>query len=136
MNDSTRKPVTLIWVTNPDAAQRIVEAGSKIAAERSTEIMIVSIQNPIEDNWSEIIKGLEKLNDAARAADAELTVVYSDNRLESAVKLVRDVEPAQMVAGIPGNLGLNPFLEYLQGYFTEIPIYTVSPSGKTAKLLN
>ena len=42
----------LVWVTNPEACERIVKAGRKMADEHSSELYIVSIQNRILDDWS------------------------------------------------------------------------------------
>lgn len=126
----------LVWVTNPEAAGRIASAGKKLAEENGLELHIVSIQNPVRtDTWEQTFKDLEALNNAARSVQAELGVVYSDNRMEAAVKLVRQIKPKMMVTGVAGDQTRNAFIDNLRAYCGEIPVYAVDPSGNTMKLM-
>ncbi|MFR1517615.1 MAG: hypothetical protein ACLSVG_02385 [Clostridia bacterium] len=124
----------LVWITNPSACDNIVKAGKRIADELCAELMIVSIQKTIRDDWDTTVSDLEALNNASRSVNAELTVIYSDNTLESAVKTVSDVQPAVMVAGVPGDRNKNLFLEQLRNFDKDIPIYTVDTRGNALKV--
>ena len=77
---------------------------------------------------------MEALNKASRNANAELTVIYSDNTFEAAVKTVREVQPIAMVTGVPGNLRKNLFIEQLQNFDKGVPIYTIDSRGNALKL--
>ncbi|MBP3391720.1 MAG: hypothetical protein J6L76_02915 [Clostridia bacterium] len=126
----------LVWVTNPEAAARIAAVGRRLADENGLELHIVSIQNPVRtDTWEQTFRDLEALNSAARSVQAELGVVYSDNRMEAAVKLVRQIKPKMMVTGVAGDQTRNTFIENLRAYSGEIPVYAVDPSGNTMKLM-
>ncbi len=132
----TETPQIIVWVTNPEAAGRIAAVGRKFADENNLELHIVSIQNPVRaDNWEQTFKDLEALNSAARSVQAELGVVYSDNRMEAAVKLVRQLKPKMMVTGVAGDQTKNLFIEHLRTYSGDIPVYAVDPSGNTMKLM-
>ena len=126
----------LVWITNPSACMNIVKGGKRIADELDAELMITSIQKTIRGDWDSTVNDLEALNNASRSVNAELTVIYSDNTLEAAVKTVRDVQPAAMVAGIPGDRNKNLFLEQLQKFDSRIPVYTIDERGNMLKLLN
>ncbi|MBR5281037.1 MAG: hypothetical protein IKU26_08745 [Clostridia bacterium] len=126
----------IVWVTNPEAAGRIATVGRKLADEHSLELHIVSIQNPVGvDNWEQTFKDLEALNSAARSVQAELGVVYSDKRMEAAIKLVRQIKPKMMVTGVAGDQARNLFIENLRTYSGDIPVYAVDPSGNTIELI-
>ena len=126
----------LVWVTNPEAAARIAAVGRRLADENGLELHIVSIQNPVRtDTWEQTFRDLEALNSAARSVQAELGVVYSDNRMEAAVKLVRQIKPKMMVTGVAGDQTRNTFIENPRAYSGEIPVYAVDPSGNTMKLM-
>lgn len=114
----------------------IVKGGKRIADELDAELMITSIQKTIRGDWDSTVNDLEALNNASRSVNAELTVIYSDNTLEAAVKTVRDVQPAAMVAGVPGDRNKNLFLEQLQKFDSRIPVYTIDERGNMLKLLN
>lgn len=124
----------LVWITNPSACSNIVKAGKKISKDLNAELMIASIQKTIRDDWENTVNGLESLSNAARSVNAELTVIYSDNVFESAVKTVRDVKPSAMVAGVPGDRNKNIFLEQLQSCAEDVPIYTVDTHGNILKI--
>lgn len=124
----------LVWITNPSACGNIVKAGKKISNDLNAELMIASIQKTIRDDWDSTVNDLEHLNNAARSVNAELTVIYSDNIFESAVKTVREVNPSAMVAGVPGDRNKNIFLEQLQSCAKDVPIYTVDTHGNILKI--
>ena len=127
--------ILLVWVTNPEAAGRIADTGRRLADETGSELRIVSIQNPIHnETWENTLSDLEQLHHAARSVQADLTVVYSDNRFEAAVKLIREIAPSAMVAGVSGDLSRNLFLEHIRTYNREVPIYIVDSAGNTLKL--
>ena len=127
------KPV-LVWITNPAACELIVKAGKKISDELEAELMVASIQRKIRDDWESTVTDLEALSNASRKVNAELTVIYSDNTFEAAVKTVRDVKPIAMVTGVPGNLNKNLFIEQLQKFDNTVPIYTIDSRGNALKL--
>lgn len=124
----------LVWITNPAACELIVKSGKKIADELDSELMIASIQSKIRDDWENTFNDLEALHNASRGVNAELTVIYSDNTFEAAVKTVRDVHPIAMVTGVPGNMKKNLFIEQLQTFDKDIPIYTIDSRGNALKL--
>lgn len=124
----------LVWITNPAACEIIVKAGRKIANELEAELMVASIQSKIRDNWETTVSDLDALHKASRSVNAELTVIYSDNTFEAAVKTVRDVMPIAMVTGVPGNLKKNLFIEQLLAFDKDIPIYTIDSRGNALKL--
>lgn len=126
----------LVWITNPAACELIVKAGKKIATELESELMVASIQSKIRDNWEATFSDLDALHKASRSVNAELTVIYSDNTFEAAVKTVRDVKPIAMVTGVPGNMKKNLFIEHLQTFDKDVPIYTIDSRGNALKLSN
>ncbi len=126
----------LAWVTNPEAALRIAQVGRRLANENGLMLRVISIQNSVRtDGWEQTVRDLDALNSAARAVQAELGVIYSDNRMESAIKLMRELSPAMMVTGMAGDRNKNLFLENLRAYNPDVPVYAVDPSGNTIKLM-
>ena len=126
----------LVWVTNPEAAERIARVGRRLADENHLELHIVSIQNAVRTaGWEQTVRDLDALNSAARSVQAELAVVYSDNRLEAAIKLVRQIAPKMMVTGMAGDQNRNSFIENLRVYSGDVPVYAVDPKGNTIKLM-
>lgn len=134
MDKTVIEKTVLVWITNPAACEIIVKTGKKIAEELNAELMVASIQQKIRDNWETTVSDLEALNKASRNANAELTVIYSDNTFEAAVKTVREVQPITMVTGVPGNLRKNLFIEQLQNFDKDVPIYTIDSRGNALKL--
>lgn len=134
MDKTVLEKTVLVWITNPAACEIIVKTGKKIADELEAELMIASIQHRIRDDWDTTVSDLEALNKASRNANAELTVIYSDNTFEAAVKTVREVQPIAMVTGVPGNLKKNLFIEQLQNFDKGVPIYTIDSRGNALKL--
>ncbi len=134
MDKTVIEKTVLVWITNPAACEIIVKTGKKIAEELNAELMVASIQQKIRDNWETTVSDLEALNKASRNANAELTVIYSDNTFEAAVKTVREVQPIAMVTGVPGNLRKNLFIEQLQNFDKGVPIYTIDSRGNALKL--
>ena len=134
MDKTVIEKTVLVWITNPAACEIIVKTGKKIAEELNAELMVASIQQKIRDNWETTVSDLEALNQASRNANAELTVIYSDNTFEAAVKTVREVQPIAMVTGVPGNLRKNLFIEQLQNFDKDVPIYTIDSRGNALKL--
>ena len=99
--NKSKKGTLLVWVTNPEAAGRIVSSAKLFASDKSLDLKVVSVQRETRDNWTDTIRDLERLQSAASGSDAELTVVYSDDRIEAAKKLVRSEKPMAMFAGVP-----------------------------------
>lgn len=124
----------LVWVTNPDACQSIVNAGRSLADDNNAELVIVSIQGSIKGEWKNYANDLKKLNDAARSANAELTIVYADNKFEAAHNTINQVKPMIMVAGLPGTIGRSTFLEQICNMASNIPTYSVDLSGNMVRL--
>lgn len=133
INKEMRKAV-LVWVTNPDACHSIVKAGRILADENNAELVIVSIQGSIKGEWESYASDLKKLNEAARRANAELTIVYSDNKFEAAHNTINQVKPIIMVAGLPGMIGRSTFLEQICNMASNIPTYSVDLSGNMVRL--
>ena len=134
MDKTVLEKTVLVWITNPAACEIIVKTGKKIADELEAELMIASIQHRIRDDWDTTVSDLEALNKASRNANAELTVIYSDNTFEAAVKTVREVQPIAMVTGVPDKLRKNLFIEQLQNFDKGVPIYTIDSRGNALKL--
>lgn len=120
-----KKKSVLVWVTNPDACQSIVSSGRKLADENKSELVIVSIQGSIKGDWVNRASDLKKLSEAARSADAELTVVYSDNMYEAVHETIKRFKPMVMVTGLPGSLGTGSFVEQIMSMAPGVPIYSV-----------
>ena len=131
-SEYTEKPI-LVWVTNPAACKRIIAAGRKIADEHRSELYIVSIQNKILDDWEKRAKDLELLHRAAREANADLTVVYSENAFQSATEVVSNIAPQVMIAGRPGTEGRSAFLEHLFGMREDIQTYVIDGMGNLVR---
>ncbi len=131
-NNFTGKPV-LVWITNPEACQRIVAAGKKLADELSAELVIVSIQNKMSGNWHKQAEDLELLHRAARGVGAELTVIYSENSFKAAAEVVNDTDPQAMITGLPGTQGRSAFLDYIFNIKEHIQSYLVDASGNVVR---
>ncbi|HHT91966.1 MAG TPA: hypothetical protein PLI11_09240 [Clostridia bacterium] len=129
-----RKKTVLVWVTNPDACQSIVSAGRKLADDNKVELVIVSIQGSIKGDWNNRASDLKKLSEAAKSADAELTVVYSDDMYEAAHDTIKRFKPMIMVTGLPGNLGAGSFLEQIMNMAPGVPIYSVDMKENMKRL--
>lgn len=126
--------IVLVWITNPAACENIVRTGKRIADEFDAELMVASIQKPIRDDWDSTVSDLEALSNASRLVNAELTVLYSDNILETAIKTVDDVKPSAIVTGISGDRDRSLFLDQMLAFDGNIPIYTVDGHGNALKL--
>lgn len=123
----------LVWVTNPEACERIVKAGRRLADEHKSELYIVSIQNRILDDWKRRAGDLELLHRAARSVDAELNVVYSENPFKSATEIVSEIQPGMMLAGLPGTEGRSAFLEHICSINEHIQTYVIDASGNMVR---
>lgn len=129
-----KKKTVLVWVTNPDACKSIVNAGRTLADSNNVELVIVSIQGSIKGDWDNYASDLKKLSEAARSADAELTVVYSDNMFEAAHNTIKKFKPMIMVAGLPGNMGTGSFLDQIINMAPNVPTYSVDLTGNMVRL--
>ena len=133
MNSEYREPPVLVWVTNPEACKRIIAAGRKMADEHGSELYIVSIQNRILDDWEKRARDLEMPHRAAREADADLTVVYSENAFQSATEVVSNIKPQAMIAGLPGTEGRSAFIDHLFSIKDGIQTYVIDASGNLVR---
>ena len=135
--NSGGKPLLLVWITNPSAAGRIVAQAKQFADRNAMGLLTVSVQQQTRDRWSDTIKDLEQLNLAARSASSQLTVIYSDDSLDAAEKLILDICPAAMFAGVspvlPDGSCANRFLEVINSDFPEIPLYCVNNDGQVSE---
>ena len=129
MQDTKVNGPVLVWVTNPEAGDRIIQAGKKLADERGAEIYVVSIQNGAGEDPATRAIGLEMLHRAAKEVGAELAVIYTENQFHSAADTVKKIKPSVMVAGIPGSEGKSVFLDYIYTLGEDIPSYIVDKSG-------
>ena len=123
----------LVWITNPMAAGRIVAAARRFADERKLGLNVVSVQAETRDNWEGTLRDLEQLEAAARRSDAELTVVYSDDKIGAAVRLVSEEQPLAMFVGMPDRSHSNMFTDLLQISFPAIPLYCVDNEGQVSR---
>ena len=130
INKTNAGGTLLVWVTNPLAAERIVAAGREFALKSELELKVVSVQSETRDNWEGTLRDLEQLEAAARRSDADLTVVYSDDKIGAAVKLVSEKRPRAMFTGMPDKTRSNMFTELLQMSFPAIPLYCVDNEGQ------
>ena len=133
MNSDYKEAPVLVWVTNPAACRRIIEAGRKMADEHGTELYIVSIQNRILDDWEKRAGDLEMLHRAARDSEADLTVVYSENAFRSATEVVENLRPQVMIAGLPGTEGRSAFIDHLFGISENIQTFVIDMSGNLVR---
>lgn len=131
--NKSKKGTLLVWVTNPEAAGRIVSSAKLFASDKSLDLKVVSVQRETRDNWTDTIRDLERLQSAASGSDAELTVVYSDDRIEAAKKLVRSEKPMAMFAGVPDKGSTNFFVEALSIEFPSVTLYCVDSKGEVNK---
>lgn len=124
----------LVWVTNPDACQSIVDNGRILADNHGVELVIVSIQGSIKGDWKNYVGDLTKLNQAAKSVNADLTVVYSDNKFEAAHKTIKEFKPIVMVTGLPSSMGLGSFLEQIINMAPKVPTYSVDFTGNMVRI--
>ena len=124
----------LAWVTNPNVCNKIIRAAKRMAESINAELLIVSIQSSIRDDWKKKADDLEVLNNTALENDAELTVIYSDNSLEAAFKCITDEEPTHMFCGLPGTMGHSDFIDSLCAMASDADVYSVDLSGNCAKI--
>jgi len=124
----------LVWVMNPAAAERILAGAKDFAAREGLTLMTVSVQKQTRDNWADTLADLEKLDRAARQAEAELHVVYADDAAAAAVKMVKELKPRGMFVGVPGNQGHNSFTDMMAGCCPEVPMYCVGTDGQVKVL--
>ena len=129
----SKRGTLLVWVTNPEAAGRIVSSAKLFASDKSLDLKVVSVQRETRDNWADTIRDLERLQAAASGSQAELTVVYSDDRIEAAKKLVRSEKPMAMFAGRPDKGSTNFFVEALSIEFPSVTLYSVDSRGEVEK---
>lgn len=115
----------LVWIINPQAAERIVSCAKKFADENGLELKVVSVQREAEDDWDKTIADLQKLEDAARRSDAELTVVYSDDRLKAAEEIALVERPFAMFCGMPEKSAANSFVNAITAALPDSPLYCV-----------
>ena len=125
----------LAWVTNPNACGQIIKAAKKVALANKGELMIVSIQSGIRNDWERKADDLEVLNNVAHDNDAELTVLYSDNSMEAMFKCISDEHPTHMFCGLPGTqIGKSDFIDNMCAMADGAVVYSVDFSGNCAKI--
>ena len=124
----------LALVTNPNACSKIIESAKKTADSLGAELLIVSIQSSIRNDWDKKAGDLEILNNTANENDAELTVIYSDNNLEAAFKCICDEEPTHMFCGMPGVIGHSDFIDALCSMANGAEVYSVDYLGNFVKI--
>lgn len=134
-NTDKRYCKVLAWVTNPNACGQIIKSAKKIAAANKGDLMIVSIQSVIRNDWQRKVDDLEILNNAAHDNEAELTVLYSDNSLEAMFKCISHEKPTHMFCGLPGaHVGKSDFIDNMCAMADGADIYSVDFSGNCAKI--
>ncbi len=123
----------LVWITNPEAAGRIVGCAREFADRSGLGLKVVSVQAETRDNWHDTIADLERLDEAAKAFRASLTVVYSDDRLSAAKKLISETEPDAMFAGTAAPGSRSRFADEIVRDFPGIPLYCVGPDEQVSE---
>jgi K+-sensing histidine kinase KdpD len=137
MSDIKKKNGTggtlLVWVTNPGAADRIVACGKRFAEDKRLELKVVSVQSEARDNWEKTLEDLRQLDEAASRSDAELKVVYSDDKLGAAMEIVRAEKPVAMFSGVPDKGSANYFADQLTAAFPSSLFYCVDSKGEVIR---
>lgn len=132
-NNKNEGAQLLVWITNPVAAGRIVSCAKAFADERKLGLKVVSVQKETRGNWDDTLRDLSQLEAAAKASDAELTVVYSDDRIDAAKKLVLTEKPLAMFLGVSDKGSANYFADTLHERFPKVNMYCVDSKGEVSK---
>ena len=124
----------LVWVTSPLGCKKIMQEASAYAVRENAELVVVSIQSPITDDWANKVRTLETLERAARDVGAQLTVEYSDNPLKSAFQIISTVRPGCMFTGIPEAGTRSAFVENVCQMAGDVPVYAVDRTGNAVRV--
>lgn len=132
--NATAEKKVLVWVTSPLACKNIMIEAKSFAEKEKAELVIVSIQSPITDDWRSKARDLEILDRTARGIEAQLNIEYSDNPLKSAFNIIRTIKPMCMFTGVPGIGFRSAFVENICQMGNGIPVYTVDKLGNSLRV--
>lgn len=124
------KSKVIVWITSPLYARNILNKANEYAISHDYDIVAVSLQAPIGDDWAQRARDLEILEKAAREIGAQLHVEFTPNTLKSAYDAIETCKPVAMFTGMPAEVSKSSvFLENIRQMANGSTLYMVDRNG-------
>ncbi len=118
------EPSVLACVTSQFDCDRIISAAQKIADGCGCKLRVLSVIKPMK-NYSSISDRIEYLNLVSKQADADMTVLFSNNAPRAAAEFARENNVQRIVTGMHDG-GSDSFLIKFNELEPLIPISMVA----------
>lgn len=123
------KPIVLTCVTDQIKCDRLIRSGRLIADSFSLDLKVINVETSASFGDSAGL-GIEHLYKISSQFEAEMTVYYHAEALESVRNYILCNNIAHIVTGVPSSFDGSPFIEGLLGAFPKIPLTIVSEDGQ------
>ena len=121
------KPIVLVCVTDQIKCDRLIRSGRLMADCFLLDLKVINVETNAGDHAG---LGIEHLYKISSQYDAEMTVYYHHDPLESVKNYIRRSNIAHIVTGVPFSPECSPFIDGLLNAFPKIPLTIVSEDGK------
>lgn len=124
------KSKVIVWITSPLYAKNILSKAKEFTDNHDYDIVAVSLQAPIGEDWPQRARDLEILEKAAREIGAQLHVEFTPNTLKSAYDAIETCKPVAMFTGMPAEISkTSVFLENIRQMAGDATLYMVDRNG-------
>lgn len=121
-------PIVLVCVTDQAKCERLIRSGRQLADCFSLDLKVLSVAtNGPQDIM--MSHELERLFKVSTQYDAEMTVYYHNDPVQSVKSYIAQANIAHIVVGVPPAPGDSKFIDGLIEAFPKIPVTIVSESG-------
>ncbi len=128
INKKDGKPIVLVCVTDQIKCDRLIRSGRLMADCFSLDLKVINIETNASFGGHAGL-GIEHLYKVSSLYNAEMTVYYHQEALESAKNYIRSNNVAHIVTGVPFSPEGSPFIDGLLDAFPKTPLTIVSEEG-------
>lgn len=129
-----RPKCVLVCVTPQLSCARLIQAGERIAIENRMPLKVLSVFAKKDGSNEEASAILEALYEAARLADASMSVYFNDSPDILAAVIAAKENAGTIVTGFPGERS-SGFIARLHELLPELAITMVDDEGNEYKIL-
>ncbi len=121
------KPIVLVCVTDQIKCDRLIRSGRQMADCFSLDLKVINIETDADRDRAG--RGIEHLFKVSSQYDAEMTVYYHHDPLESVKSYIQRNNVAHIVTGVPFTSDDSPFIDGLLSAYPRTPLTVVSEEG-------
>jgi K+-sensing histidine kinase KdpD len=125
--------MVLVCVTAQDACDRLIVAGSRLAALEQLELKVITVR-PRHETQGFGDAGTEYLFTLTKQLGAEMIILFHDYAPEAVANYIRSNETHYVIVGLPADPEQSVFIHELENEFPDLPVISVDETGSLQKV--